>query len=153
MVIEIARSVRSDYEALLIVSGHGGNAPALRPAVDQLRREGHSVELAEPRWEPATAWPPGVPDRLDAHAGFVETSLMLFLRPDLVRPFESVAGNASPITELLPTLVSRGVGAVSDTGVLGDPSGASREIGELLFNHLVDGMVAGLERLRRHTTT
>ena len=74
----------------------------------------------------------GVP--LDAHAGRVETSLMLALAPHLVRTGAAAAGATAPLRELIDGMRAGGVAAVSPNGVLGDPAGASAEEGaELPF--------------------
>ena len=73
----------------------------------------------------------------DAHAGRSETSMMLHLAPDLVRIDRAEAGNARPMSDLLPQLRSGGMGAVSANGVLGDPVGASAVEGEQLLRALV----------------
>ena len=116
---------------MLVVNGHGGNLDALRAAVPLLRSEGRDV-----------AWfPCGVPGG-DAHAGRAETSLMLHVEPEGVLGRQAVAGDTTPIGELLPRLRAEGVRGVSPTGVLGDPAGASAEEGEALLAGLVDRLVA-----------
>jgi creatinine amidohydrolase len=115
---------------VLVVNGHGGNLDALRAAGTVLRAEGRDV-----------AWFPCAPADGDAHAGRTETSLMLHVEPEAVRP-DRVAGETAPIAELMPTLRAGGVRAVSPTGVLGDPAGASAEEGAGLLNGLVGRLVA-----------
>ena len=105
---------------VLFVSTHGGNAEPLAAAVRQLRGEGREVWAWSPRWEG------------DAHAGRIETSLMLALAPELVGPARD-AGNVTPLASLLPRLRAEGVRAVSPNGVLGDPAGASAEEGRKLL--------------------
>ncbi|MGW0246198.1 hypothetical protein ACWDYH_06110 [Nocardia goodfellowii] len=46
------------------------------------------------------------------------------LRPLVVRRHRAAAGKTQPLRELLPRLRSDGVGAVSASGILGDPVGA-----------------------------
>jgi creatinine amidohydrolase len=117
---------------VLLVNGHGGNLDALVTATGVLRREGRDV-----------AWfPCGVPGG-DAHAGRTETSLMLHVEPLGVLVQRAVAGNAEPLGSLLPRLRAEGVRAVSPTGVLGDPAGATAEEGAELLAELVARLVAG----------
>ena len=78
------------------------------------------------------------------HAGRTETSLMLHVEPEGVVGERAVPGVTTPIGELLPRLRSEGVRAVSPTGVLGDPSGASAEEGAALLAGLVDSLVAAV---------
>ena len=79
---------------------------------------------------PVLAW-------ADAHAGRTETSLMLHLAPDLVDMAVARRGNGAPIGELLPQLRDIGIRAVSPSGVLGDPTGATADEGVSLLDELV----------------
>ena len=132
VLVELARSWDGP---MLFVSAHGGNAEPLRDAVRKLRIEGHEVRA----WSPAFGG--------DAHAGRVETSLMLALAPELVgaaRP----AGNVAPLGSLMPALRSGGVRAVSANGVLGDAAGASAEEGRALLARAMADLVAFVDAWR-----
>ncbi len=122
LLVEYGRSACRWVGRLVLVNGHGGNLDALRTAGAQLRAEGREV-----------AWFPCGVAGADAHAGRTETSLMLHVEPDAVREDRAVAGETTPIAELLPRLRAEGVRAVSPTGVLGDPAGASAEEGAELL--------------------
>jgi creatinine amidohydrolase len=89
-------------------------------------------------------WPRRGEGRLDLHAGRIETSMMLAIDPGLVRLELAVAGVDASIEELR----ERGVRAVSPTGVLGDPSGATGAEGESLISAFVDDLVHAIERWR-----
>jgi mycofactocin precursor peptide peptidase len=121
LLVELGRSASSTWKRMLLVSTHGGNADPVARAVGRLREEGRD----------ARAWSPAA--RGDAHAGRVETSLMLALAPARVRIDDAVAGNLEPVEQLLPQLRRAGVRAVSPNGVLGDPEGASAAEGEVLL--------------------
>ena len=133
VVMELVRSAATFCDRVILVCGHGGNAPVLGPIVEQLVGEGHHVDWVVPRWPSDVA--------VDAHAGRTETSLMLHLRPDLVASTEAVKGNTEPLEDLMPKLVVGGLAAVTANGILGDATGASAEHGRALFNHLVDALV------------
>jgi creatinine amidohydrolase len=133
LVLELGRSATDTFDQVLFVSGHGGNAAPVARAVTTLRAEGRDVSVVAPRWHG------------DAHAGHVETSLQLLLRPFAVAQRRAVVGDLRPIEELMPQLVRGGVRAVTATGVLGDPTGASADSGREIFA----GLVADL---RRHVT-
>jgi mycofactocin system creatininase family protein len=126
LVVELIRSLSTWASDVLIVNGHGGNVAALASAVPRMIGEGHRVS-----WVPCTSVDG------DAHAGRTETSLMMHLHPDLVNVSALVPGNAEPIGSLLPRLRSEGVRAVSPTGVLGDPSGASSQEGARVLTEMV----------------
>jgi mycofactocin precursor peptide peptidase len=131
LLVEYGRSAGRWAGRVLVVNGHGGNLDALRSAVPLLRREGRDV-----------AWfPCGVPGG-DAHAGRTETSLMLHVEPGGVRADRAVPGETASIGALLPRLRTEGVRGVSPTGVLGDPTGASRAEGAALLAGMAGRLVA-----------
>ena len=133
LVVELVRSASDLCRGTVLVCGHGGNQDAVDGATRRLRGEGRAV----------LAWMASVPGG-DAHAGRTETSLMLALRPGLVRRRRAAAGDTRPLGELLPTLRAGGVAAVSPNGVLGDPAGATAAEGERLLAALLDDLVAAV---------
>lgn len=138
LVVELARSAASSFDAIVFLSGHAGNDDAMGRAVEQLRAEGHRVTARVPTW-PTDRFGP-----IDAHAGRIETSLLLHLRPDLVRLERAMPGDTRALAEILDQLVADGVASVSPNGVLGDPAGASAEEGRLLLDDLVARTVTAL---------
>ncbi|GAA1805038.1 mycofactocin biosynthesis peptidyl-dipeptidase MftE [Nesterenkonia flava] len=137
VLVEYGRSALEWASQLIIVNGHGGNVASLSQAVPQLRYEGRDV-----------AWIPcangyGLPGpEEDAHAGRIETSLMLHIAPDRVQMDKAERGVTEPLEKILPQLMSGGVLAVSPNGVLGDPTGATAREGE----ELLDAVVASIHR-------
>lgn len=118
VIVESVRSLSLWAARVVFVNAHGGNVPTLASAIGLLRAEGHEV-----------SWVPCAVADGDAHAGRTETSLMLHLAPHDVRLERAAAGQTRPIAELMPELLAGGVRAISPSGVLGDPSGASAEHG------------------------
>ncbi len=123
-LIELARS--ADWaRGLLLINGHGGNHRSVTHALAVSAHEQRNI----------AAWWPRIPAG-DLHAGHVETSMMLYLYPELVRASQIATGAVHLETEDLRRLQSQGVRAVSDNGVLGDPLTATACAGEDLFNML-----------------
>jgi creatinine amidohydrolase len=135
VVVELVRSA-AGFDAVVLASWHGGNAEPLRRATARLRSEGHRVE----------SWRPALPGG-DAHAGRVETSLMLAIAPERVGA-ERPTGATAPLAELMPALREDGVRAVSPTGVLGDARGATAQEGRALLNRLTADLAACAEAMR-----
>ncbi|MGH9086523.1 MAG: creatininase family protein, partial [Acidimicrobiales bacterium] len=81
----------------------------------------------------------------DAHAGFTETSALLAVQPSSVRLEAAAAGCTSPLGELMAVLVEAGVAAVSDNGVLGDPTGASPAEGRRILDGWADALAVDLD--------
>jgi mycofactocin precursor peptide peptidase len=123
VVVELTRSADA-FRDVTLLAWHGGNAESLARALATLRAEGRSVNLWEPYVEGG-----------DAHAGWVETSLMLALAPHLVRA-ERPVGVTEPLAVLLPQLQQHGVKAISENGVLGDARAASAQRGRELLERL-----------------
>ena len=130
LLVEYGRSACDWAARLVFVNGHGGNLDALRTGVTLLRTEGRDV-----------AWCACSATGADAHAGHTETSLLLHLRPDLVRTAAIAPGSTEPLEAVLPRLRDGGIAAVSPTGVLGDPTTASASAGERIFAEMVAGCV------------
>lgn len=121
VLVELGRSACASFDSVLFISTHGGNAEPLAAATELLGTERRAVRAWTPSWKG------------DAHAGRIETSLMLAIAPERVHLDRAEAGNAEPLAALLPRLRAEGVRAVSPNGVLGDPAGASAEEGERLL--------------------
>lgn len=134
VVIELVRSARDWTRAVVVVSGHGGNAEALGRAAATASHDGDELVVFTPRVEGA-----------DAHAGRTETSLVLALDPSLVRHNEVVVGVTTPLRALEGDLRARGVAAVSPSGVLGDPTGASADEGRALLAALAVELCATVD--------
>jgi creatinine amidohydrolase len=136
VLVELGRDATRDWDALLFVNGHGGNASAVGAAVARLQAEGRrcsafSVSVAAG----------------DAHAGVTETSLLLHLDPSAVRIDSAEAGDPTPVGELMDRLRADGVRSVSPNGVLGDPRHATAGLGRQLLDELVEACAAAIDAL------
>jgi creatinine amidohydrolase len=131
VVIELVRSALATFDRAVLVSTHGGNLEPVRSACELLAEEGQDVLLWSPAWKG------------DAHAGRLETSVMLAIDPSRIQLERAVAGNPVSIDRLMAELVRSGVRHVSPNGVLGDPMGASAAEGERLLDS------AALDLVRR----
>jgi mycofactocin precursor peptide peptidase len=155
LLIELGRHASLHWPAVLLVNGHGGNAAAIRDALQVLADEKHPCHVWHAGVRPgmfAVAVPdkaavPGNPLVPDAHAGRVETSIMLALAPGDVRLAAAARGDTRPLREIMPDLTARGVRLVSPNGVLGDPAGASAAEGERLLGLLAADLGQTLDRL------
>ncbi len=134
MLVELVRSTAHWAGRVIIVNGHGGNIPCLSAVVPELIAEGHDV-----------AWLPCATSAGDAHAGVTETSIMLHLAPDRVRLDRAEGGPKTELALLLRKLKRSGVRAVSPSGVLGDPTGATAEHGRRCLDEMVAGALRRFE--------
>lgn len=137
IVRDIAASVRAaGVTSLVLVNGHGGNY-VLGNIVQEASLGPLPMALfpGEPDWETARAAAGVSTSGLsDMHAGELETSILLHAHPHLVRPgFERADWLADDRRHLL----SRGLQAYTESGVVGRPSLASAEKGRALLASLV----------------
>lgn len=126
LLVEFGRSATCWAQRLVFVNGHGGNVAALSRAVRLLRSEGRDA-----------AWSPCAVADGDAHAGHTETSVLLHISPADVLTDRWRAGNDAPLSDLMPSMRRGGVAAVSEVGVLGDPTTATAADGERILAELI----------------
>ncbi len=136
VVVELVRSASDTFAGVVLVSAHGGNAAPITRAVRKLRGESRKVLLYQPEWD-------GEP-----HAGRPETSMLLALTPERVRMSAAVVGDPRPLAEIWPLLRAGGVRAVSESGVLGDPTGARPDEGDLLLDALAGALIDQVDTWR-----
>jgi mycofactocin precursor peptide peptidase len=148
LLVELGRHASLHWQTMLLVNGHGGNAPAISDALKKLRAEGRDCHVWHAGIRPPMLAAAGISLVPDAHAGRVETSIMLALAPGDVRLDAVAPGETRPLTEIMANLRTHGVRRVSPNGVLGDPAGASAVEGETLLALLAADLVATLDRLR-----
>ncbi len=143
---------RHGFRTVYLVPSHGGNFAPLATMSDELRRAGAPdcevrayTDLTEfvGFWEGAVREvAPELAHRVGGHADIAESSEMLCIRPDLVREELGEAGHAGGFdAALAERIFAEGLRAVTPNGVLGDPRGMSREIGERCIARAAEGIV------------
>ncbi len=148
-VLAIGRSLRAHgFRKLFILNGHGGNTSLNDLACRRLREEVPAFIAGHAGWfdfASDTLWEEVLEgrERRIRHADEAETSLMLHLRPDLVRMDCAVDdGLASSV----PGIAWR-FDEITDHGVLGQATLASAEKGARIFRDCSVGLISALERL------
>ncbi len=155
IVYDIGMAVsRNGIKKLVVINGHGGNDPALNHAAQMINRDAR-IFVAVDTGETSDIDIERLADTPnDVHAGEIETSTSLAVRPHLVR--------MSRATKLVPRFSSRymnfssrrGVSwhaytkRISETGVMGDPTKASAEKGEKMWQIMIAHLVALVEDLK-----
>lgn len=131
VLTDIASCVHAHgFRRILFLNGHGGNMPLVASVrLKLLEEKGISSVHGFTYWEL-----PGVPEAMAAmsetdkgsigHSGEFETSLQLFLQPELV---DTAAAQWT-------------------SGVMGNPKSGSREKGGRLFETVVDALAALIKR-------
>jgi mycofactocin system creatininase family protein len=147
MLVELGRHASLHWAAMLLVNGHGGNVAAIKDALTTLRAEGRDGHVWHAGVRPSMLAAAGITLIPDAHAGRVETSIMLALAPEDVRLDAAAPGETRPLPEIMAGLRSGGVRRLSPNGVLGDPAGASAAEGAALLDLLVADLTGTIDRL------
>src|SRR5262249_28629955 len=130
---------RHRFRRFFIFSSHGGNFPALLQMVE--RGMPPDVVVASNLNDFAGVMLSalhrlGRDDKTIPHADASETGEMLVFHPDLVHMDRAERGFVGVVDP--DELMRDGLQAVTVNGVLGDPVGATKEIGEEVINALVD---------------
>lgn len=154
---DVAASVLDNgFDAVLFLNGHGGNVALQGTAVTKVGREFPDAQvLGLTYFQLAESFVDEIRESDTggmAHGGEFETSLMLHLRPDLVRTERAEATYMEDPYELRrkdlfhggPLSVYRSFTAYSDSGAIGDPDLATAEKGAELYERLGDEMEAVL---------
>jgi len=150
IVRDIAGEVEGQgFDTMILLNAHGGNY-CLGPVVRDInRRNGKLKVLHVNFWTFAdrSVLEAAAQGKPDIHASEFETSIMLALKPDWVRPER--ANINGPIEKWKqPDLNTFGVGYFAPDGALGYPSLASREKGEQLVASIKRNMIPHIrERL------
>jgi creatinine amidohydrolase len=158
---EIGASVaRAGLRKLLILNSHGGQIQTAQIVARDLRIA-HDMLVSAVIW-PQLGLPEGLVDaaeqRFGIHAGTIETSLMLALRPDLVamaraRDFTPLTRRAAEDYPLLIGLGAAGFGwqaqDLHPEGACGDATAATPELGRAILDHVAARLVTLVQELAR----
>jgi len=148
-------TARNGVTKLVIINGHGGNGPALHFAAQKINRDAHiftcvdTGETSDPDIN-ALAETPN-----DVHAGEIETSTSLAVRPEEVRMELAAKFVPEFSSRYLDFTSKRSVSwyartsRISITGVLGDPTRATREKGAQMWELMIRHLVSFVEDLKR----
>jgi creatinine amidohydrolase/Fe(II)-dependent formamide hydrolase-like protein len=155
---EVGMSIaRQGITKLVIVNGHGGNAPALHFAAQMINRDAHIFTCVDTGETSDAEVEQFVVTRNDVHAGEVETSCALALRPEVVnmdRARRSVPRFSSDYLEFSSQKSIEWyvrTARISKSGVLGDPTKATAEKGRRIWEVMVKNLVGLVEYLKSTT--
>ena len=147
MIVETVDGLlEAGFERVLVLNGHGGNRADLRVAQQDLKKMHPKAQVWGASW-----WEVAAP-QLDAikeagptgsgHAGEMETSLMLTLRPDLVLTDRLHADGFRPESQYQDRVTRfLRIDEESERGNVGDPTVASAEKGERMLSAIVDSLI------------
>jgi creatinine amidohydrolase len=148
-VIEVLN--RQGIHKLIILNSHGGND--FKAMIRELGLKFPDMFLTTCNWFQAMDQKQFFENK-DDHAGEMETSLLLFLRPDLVLPLNEAGDGAAKkfkftaIREGWAWAERKWTRVTNDTGV-GDPRKASREKGEKFFKAVTEKVALFFEEVAK----
>ena len=134
-------------DLMVLVNGHGGNY-VLSNFAQEANVERPRVYLAPVRqqWQAAMdagGIESGISE--DMHGGELETSLMLHMYPELVRPKHLRKDHDAPDR---PLLTLHGMRHYTTSGIVGFPSRATAEKGAAVLTHLVASIAGEVEKIQ-----
>ncbi len=161
-VSDIGRSLaRHGFRKILLVNGHGSNVPFLDIAARNITNQTEAICAMVSWWNlipkplfselRESEFPGGM-----AHGCELETSVLLYLRGDLVQMEKAEKDISFAPTEFFywdlqapsPVFFQEWFSRYSRTGTVGNPTLATREKGEKFVNAVVERMVLLLREFR-----
>jgi creatinine amidohydrolase len=159
VLVDIGNSLaKSPVRRLTFLNGHGGNSALLQVASRELRRRfGLRTFVLHPGVpvDQGGAGSGNTELGMGVHGGLGETSVMLHLRPDLVHMDLAVRSVPEQLAEYEHIGFGKAVsfGWLSDdfdtNGTIGDPTGATAELGKQSFEASVRRCAAALREIAR----
>jgi creatinine amidohydrolase len=144
------------FNKIIFIPSHGGNCVPLASAVEELQQKYPEIQilaytdlLAFIDAQLKITEEAGLTrDEGGAHAGEIETSIILALEPDLVEKNRFEAGYMGSLGEdEVKIILERGMTALTQSGVLGDPTRADPDRGRLYLEKTVDFLVEEIKKL------
>jgi len=155
LVYEIGMSAaRNGITKIVIINGHGGNVPALKFAAQMINRDAHIFVCVDTGETSDADLADLIETPNDVHAGEVETSIALVIRPHLVNMDKAKKCVPKFSSRYLNFSTKRSVewyartSKISRNGVLGDPTKASTDKGEKMWAIMVKNLVELVEDLK-----
>ena len=124
----------SGIEKFVVVNGHGGNISSIQEACETLYHD-HGVKVLEWTWFNA------ISAEQMGHAGELETSLIFYLREELIRNKPEKGANSWG-RKFHGTRIAYDTRIFTENGVVGDPTKATKEKGEEIFEESTEKLTS-----------
>jgi len=155
LVYDIGISLsQNGIKKIVILNGHGDNAPTLKYAAQMINRDAKIFVCVETGETSDIDIYNLIDTHNDIHAGEVETSTTLAVRPELVDMDKAVDGTLDFNNEYLDFTSERGVSwyahtkRLSTSGVMGNATRASIEKGQKIWEIMIRNMTDFVETIK-----
>lgn len=155
LVYDIGMSLaHNGIKKLVILNGHGDNKPTLEYAAQMINRDAKIFVCVETGETSDVDLYDLIETHNDIHAGEIETSTSLALRPELVDMDKAVNATLDLNNEFLDFTSERGVSwyahtkKLSETGVMGNASIATREKGIKMWEIMIRKLTQFVETIK-----
>ena len=143
------------FETIILLPFHGGNFIPTQKVIGELRKKYTDCKILgytdlkgfiDAQFRIADEF--GItPEEGGAHAGEIETSMMMTLANNLVRKDRFTPGYLGPLGDNeIKIIMDKGMPSLSETGVLGDPTKADAEKGERYLEKTSDFLTAEIKK-------
>jgi creatinine amidohydrolase len=147
LIVDLCRSAARHGPRRCYVLNTGiSTLASLAPAAEILRKDGIALAYTDLRKASGAARRAVEQQEGGSHADEIETSMMLYIAPEIVR-MDKAAKDYHPAEGGL-TRDPKGAGAFSPTGIYGDATLATRRKGQKVVEALVAGILADLAALK-----
>jgi creatinine amidohydrolase len=143
--------IRSGFKRLLVITGHAGGShmtaiklAAKKVAVNHMNEENRPRIMVCSDYEFAFDLRGKDFDDRDSHAGTIETSRVMSIRPDMIKEKGKRNFPVLPRFEVVPNPER-----CFPNGVMGDPTAASAEKGQRINDYVIEQIAKLVEELKR----
>jgi len=156
IIFDYVESIRKHgFRTAVFISTHGGNFSTMQEAIEKLQNKfsdfktiGYTdlFSFMEPMYKVAKE--NGIPiDEGGAHAGEIETSMMMAIQPNSVIKNRFEPGYVGPLgSEELNIILKKGMPALTKNGILGDPAKSTSERGQKYIENLADFLISEIKK-------
>ena len=156
LVYDIGKSLaKNGIKKLIILNGHGDNSPTLLYAAQMINRDTGIFVCVESGETSDVDLYDLIETPNDIHAGEIETSTTLAIRPQMVKMDKAINETMNFGSSYLDFTSDRGVAwfvrtkILSDSGVMGNPTLATIEKGNKLWEIMIAHLVRFVEEVKK----
>lgn len=155
LIYDIGMSLaQNGIKKIVILNGHGDNSPTLKYAAQMINRDARIFVCVESGETSDVDIYDLIKTHNDIHAGEIETSTTMAIRPDLVDMEKAVDDTLDLDNEFLDFTSDRGVSwyvhtkKLSNSGIMGNASLATKEKGLLMWDIMIRKLTEFVETIK-----